>query len=402
MAVSAKLGHRAKAAQDAFCPAGRFTVQGNPDGPLAGLTFAAKDLFDVAGHVTGAGNPRWLATHGPAAAHAAAVEAILESGATLRGKTVTDELAYSVMGVNRHYGTPANPAAPDRLPGGSSSGSAAAVAGGAVDFALGTDTGGSVRVPASFCGLFGMRPTHGRVSMEGVVPLAPSFDTAGWLARDATVLERVGAVLLLPGAPSSVPDHLLIAEDAFALADPCTRRALRPFVDRLTNLFARCEPVTLAGRDHTAWVNVFSTIQAHEAWRAHGAWIRRATPEFGPDVRERFDRAAAVTDLAAEDAIGKRETIRERLRFIVEIDGIVCLPTTPAPAPLRTAPAGELRETRGRILGLTCIAGLAGLPQVSLPVATVDRAPVGLSLIGPPNSDVALMTLAHKIAEDCI
>ena len=215
-----------------FCPHGDIHIEGTQGGPLSGLTFAAKDLFDIEGHVTGAGNPDWLATHAPAPATASAVRKLLEAGASLQGKTITDELAYSLAGVNMHYGTPVNPACPDRLPGGSSSGSASAVAGGLVDTALGTDTGGSIRVPANNCGLYGIRTTHGQVAKDGLVPLADSFDTVGWFARDARTLARVGEVLL--GPRESFPaGRLVIATDCFDLVGADVRAALKPLVDRL-------------------------------------------------------------------------------------------------------------------------------------------------------------------------
>ncbi|MDP6620082.1 MAG: amidase family protein, partial [Nitrospinota bacterium] len=174
----------------AFCDWTEVHLPGKAGGPLAGLRFAVKDLYDVEGHVTGRGNPDWLATHGPAESTAPAVARLVEAGATMIGKTITDELAFSLFGENFHYGTPVNTRAPDRVPGGSSSGSASAVAGGLVDFAVGSDTGGSVRVPASFCGILGIRPTHGRISLEGCMPLAPSLDTVGWFANDPELLER--------------------------------------------------------------------------------------------------------------------------------------------------------------------------------------------------------------------
>ena len=154
-------------------------IAGAAEGPLAGLTVAVKDMYDIAGARTGGGNPDWLAAHPPAASHAAVIRRLLERGATVIGKTVCDEFFFSVTGANAHYGTPVNPRTPGRLPGGSSSGSAAAAAAGACDFALGSDTGGSVRVPAAFCGLYGIRPTHGRIDMTGAMPMAPSFDVPG-------------------------------------------------------------------------------------------------------------------------------------------------------------------------------------------------------------------------------
>jgi len=210
----------------AWVPHGRFVVEGQPTGPLAGLRFAAKDLFDVAGHTTGAGNPSWLATHPVATRHSDVVAQLLDAGATLMGKVLTDELAYSLHGDNLHYGTPLNARYPERVTGGSSSGSAAAVTAGLVDFALGTDTGGSTRVPASYCGLWGLRTTHGLVSARGLVPLHPSFDTATWLAADGEVFERVGAVLL--PASDYTPRRLLVAQDAWELADPVFAQPCRP------------------------------------------------------------------------------------------------------------------------------------------------------------------------------
>ena len=209
----------------AFCDWAEVHLPGKAGGPLSGLRFAVKDLYDVEGHVTGCGNPDWLATHEPAESTAPAVTRLVEAGATMIGKTITDELAFSLFGENFHYGAPVNTRAPDRVPGGSSSGSAAAVAGGLVDFAVGSDTGGSVRVPASFCGILGIRPTHGRISIEGCMPLASTFDTVGWFANDPELLERVGRVLLDEPAGSKQPGRggVLIAEDAFDLLEPSSR-----------------------------------------------------------------------------------------------------------------------------------------------------------------------------------
>jgi amidase len=164
---------------NAFCRHTHVELAGSGSGRLTGLTFAAKDVFDIAGHRTGNGNPVWLETHPPAERTASAVQRLLDAGARMVGKTHTDDMAYSLNGENVHYGTPVNPVAPGRIPGGSSSGSAAAVAGGLVDFALGTDCGGSVRLLASYCGLYGLRPTHGLAPADGVVPLASSFDAVG-------------------------------------------------------------------------------------------------------------------------------------------------------------------------------------------------------------------------------
>src|SRR6478735_9420817 len=206
----------------------RFTVEPTGHGPLDGLTFAVKDLIDVAGHRTGGGNPTWLATHPPATVHAICVEQLLAAGARCEGKTITDEIAFSLLGENHFYGTPLNPAAPDRVPGGSSNGSASAVACGLIDFALGTDTGGSVRIPASNCGIWGWRPSHGLISVAGVMPFSPTLDTVGVFTRSAELLQRVATVLLATDASTTadVPGSICIVREAFELADPAVGKSL--------------------------------------------------------------------------------------------------------------------------------------------------------------------------------
>src|SRR5256714_10411554 len=210
----------------AFVPGQQFRVEGRAGGPLAGLTFAAKDLFDVAGYPTGGGNPDWARQHPIPTRHAWAVKTLLDAGATLIGKTITDEVSLGILGENPFDGTPLNPKAPDRVPGGSSSGSASAVAQGLCDTALGTDTGGSVRVPASFCGLYGIRPTHGRLDVAGMMAQAPSSDTTGWVARDAETFVRVSAAVVWQPDPATVPTRLIVAVDAFAFAEPEVAAAL--------------------------------------------------------------------------------------------------------------------------------------------------------------------------------
>ncbi len=238
---------------NAFCTDSHAYLEGSPGGPLSGLTFAAKDIFDVAGHVTGGGNPDWKATHDPAEATAWVVQALVDSGATMVGKTITDELTRGIFGENVHYGTPVNPRAPGRVPGGSSSGSASAVAGGLVDFALGSDTGGSVRVPSSFCGLYGLRPTHGRVSFEGFMIQAPTFDTIGWFARDMTTFARVAQVVLQTSLGPPEPTELVIAQDAFRLADPEVENSLRAAVDVIGEMIGHIRTERLAPNSLADW-----------------------------------------------------------------------------------------------------------------------------------------------------
>ncbi len=384
----------------ALAPDGDFELEPTGHGPLDGLTFAIKDLFDVAGRVTGAGNPDWRRTHAPASRHAVVVEKLLAAGAHAIGRTITDEMAFSLNGQNYHYGTPRNSAAPDRIPGGSSAGSAAAVAGGACDFALGTDTGGSVRIPAALNGIFGIRPSHGAVDMAGVIPLARSHDTIGWFTRGAALLEAVGDVLL-PADSGEAPSfgEVYVARDAWALADAAIAAALAPARDGIVKAVGPAIDMTLAADcgGLSAWRMAFRFLQMREIWAEHGAWIERENPQFGPEIAERFAmsrEAAAKTDTGEADL---RRLITRRLDDMLAEGGILLIPTAADIAPLKSMSASDSAGFRDRTLSLTCIAGLARLPQVTLPVARVDGAPVGISLIARHGRDRALIALARRL-----
>lgn len=367
-----------------------FEMEGAPNGPLAGLTFCAKDIYDVAGHQTGCGSPDWAASHPVAETHAAPVAALLAAGARLVGKSHTDEIAYSLMGVNAHYGTPINSAAPDRIPGGSSSGSVAAVAAGLVDIGLGSDTGGSVRMPASFCGVYGLRTTHGAVAIEGTMPLAPSFDTVGWFARTPELMDKAAEAFGLP-ASDGTPPRLLLPVDAWAEAETDTVAAIGPALTRLAEKFGSITPVILAPGGLPDWFEAFRVCQAAEVWQAHKDWVEAVDPSFGPGVADRFKMAAGITAEAWEAARQIRESARARMAEIVTDGAMLVLPTGPGPAPLRdTDPAG-LDGFRTRALHLLCAAGLAGYPQLSMPAGLVDGAPVGLGLVGAAHTDRALI-----------
>jgi amidase len=383
----------------AFCPHGRFEIAGAGAGPLAGLRVAVKDLIDIAGHVTGAGNPRWLATHAPATRTAPCVGALLAAGATMVGKTITDELAYSLNGDNIHYGTPRNSAAPGHVPGGSSSGSAAAVAVGSCDVALGTDSGGSVRIPASYCGLYGIRTSHGAISLDGIVPLQPSFDTVGWFARSADLFARVGAVLLPASPPRPALRRVLIARDVASVIDPGVADALAPAIAATQRLFAVTDMVDVApGADLEPWRQIARCASAAEAWAIHGAWIDSAAPRFAPPIAERFAWAKTVSAADAAQAEAQRRVIHARVHELVGADGVICLPTAPGPAPRLDATGDAVESFRQRTQRLTCIAGLTGLPQVSIPVARLNGLPIGLSLIGPAGSDAQLLAVCRQLA----
>jgi amidase len=383
----------------AYCRDNHIAMHGSGTGPLTGFTFAVKDAFHVAGARTGFGQPDWLRTHPPATKTAAAVKLLLDAGADMEGKVQCDELCYSLTGENAHYGAPVNVRAPGRVSGGSSCGSAAAVAGGLVYFALGTDCGGSIRIPASYCGLIGLRPTHGRVSLEGALPFAPSFDVGGWLARDAMLFEMVGAVLLGEDlAPA--PTRLIVAEDAWGLVERPVAAALEPALERAGSVMAN-RLLTRVSRDGLAdWFEVFRTLQAAEIWATLGGWITKTKPQLGPGVKERIAYAATIPREAVDAANVRRREITAQVEALLGDDGVICLPTSPRAAPLLDTPTDQIEvEYRNQAMCLLCIAGLAGLPQISLPVGSIDGLPLGLSLIGPRNSDRALIALARRILE---
>jgi len=385
----------------AFCRHNHVALPGSDTGPLTGLTFAVKDLFHVSGHRTGFGHPDWLATHPPAQRTAPVVARLLAAGARMVGRTQCDELCYSLTGENVHYGTPANVNAPGRLPGGSSSGSAAAVAGKLVDFAIGSDCGGSVRIPASYCGIFGMRPTWGRLSLEGAIPFGPSFDVAGWFAGDAVMLEKVGRTLLKDRRAPPRPKRLLIAGDAFALVEPGVAAALRPSVSRLEHLIGRSEKIEVSSEGLVAWHETFRTLQAAEVWASVGPWINEQRPKLGPGVKERIAWAATVTAKMLTDANERRAEVRLRMEQVVGPEDVLCLPTSPRAAPPLGLPVDKIEiEYRNQAMCLLCISGLAGLPQLSLPMAELDGLPLGLSIVGRRGADNMLLRIASRLCAD--
>lgn len=385
----------------AFVPYPDAPVPAASTGPLADLRFGVKDLFDVAGYPTGGGSPILLAMSGIKTRHATTVQTLLDAGAHFAGKTVTDEFAFSMNGNNAHFGAPINGAAKDRITGGSSSGSAAAVSSGLCDFALGTDTGGSVRAPANHCGLYGLRPTHGRVSLEGALDLAPSLDTCGWFARDIDTFARVADVLLgadSPPFPQRV--RLLWPTDIWAMLDSPAAQALDAAVQRTQTVLGQATPLdTLALNSWDAMYWNFRYLQGRESWLTDGPVIERYAPPLGPGVAERFAWSREVTDAQVAVARGFRATFRERLAHLLGDDGVLLMPTMPDIAPLRAAPESALEDYRNKAIRMLCVAGLSGFPQLSMPLATREGAPLGLSLLGPAGSDRSLIHLAEVLAQ---
>jgi amidase len=376
----------------AFVEHGPSSLKLAKDGPLADLSFAAKDLIDIAGYKSAWGNPDRLRDAEPAVTTAPAALVPLMAGAHLIGKTQTDEVACGMFGMNPHFGTPINPKAPTRVPGGSSSGSASAVAASFCDFALGTDTGGSVRVPASFCGLYGLRTTFGRVSVAGIMAMAPSFDTVGWLARDATTLKRVGEVYFGP-IGAFKPARLLLARDAFDIPVRSIGEALLPAAQSLGPM----TEVTLFAEGVEHWLETFRPLQLSDLWSTLGAWGTVPGRTLSPAVAERLELSSHVDPSKFAAAVIRRETLTDRLVKLLGDDGVLVLPTAHDLPPLRDAPVSAQIEFREKTLALTCVASLCRLPQINIPAVTVDGCPVGLSFIAGPRGDQLLLDLAEKI-----
>ena len=376
-------------------------IKGAASGPLAGLSAVVKDMYAIAGERMGCGNPDWLATHAPDTKNCPPVQKILDAGATITGKTVCDEFFYSVTGANAHYGTPVNARAPGRLPGGSSAGSAAACGAGLCDFALGSDTGGSVRIPASFNGLYGLRPTHERIAHEGVADMAPSFDVPGWFAATPGVFRKVGGVLLDDKRVTAKIERVVVLEDAFAQAEGPVADLLRVLLESMSDDLPPMTQGRIAPDGFDPWREAFRVVQAYETWQTFSAFVTERKPQIGPGVRERMAFAASVTKAQADAARAVTTKAHKYIRRTVAPGTVLALPTAPAIAPKIDTPMPELDDFRTRVMRLTCTAGVSGLPQMSIPAGTLGGCPIGLSFIGWAGGDEALLELAGLLARHC-
>jgi len=377
-------------------PDGAGDAQG---GPLRGVRLAVKDLFAVRGQAIGGGSARWLAEAPIESATAPAVHALLAAGATVAGLAHTDELAFSLAGVTASYGAVPNPAVPGAHSGGSSSGPAAAVAGHAADLGIGTDTAGSIRVPASYCGLYGLRPTHGVISVAGVLPLAPSFDTVGLLSRDPTLL-ATAAGLLLPASGDQPPVEVLLRPaDLLAELAPEVRvafdSAALALIGRTGCRVERRDGLADAVR---AWLPAFRTVQAAEAWATHGAFVSRARGELLPEVVARFNAGREVDAAQLDRAREVLASARRQLAELLAPGRALLLPATSGPALPVDLPGDRVDAARLATLRLTCLASLAGLPAVAVPTMRVGTAPMALCLVGGPGTDRGLLDLVNRPA----
>lgn len=399
----------------------------SPSLPLNSLTFAVKDIFDVKGYVAGFGNPDWARTHPVATSTAPTVLALLTAGATCVGKTVMDEMAYSINGENFHYGTPRNPCAADRVPGGSSSGSAVAVGALLADFALGTDTGGSVRVPASYCGIYGFRPSHGVVSTSGVIPMAQSFDTVGWFARNPTILNRVGKVLLqLPDVAPTRPTYMIIAEDCFQLSSTPYDVVTQTVIEAVTKLYGgnvlkkeilgdyvKANVPSLKhfmAKENTDQVynipslaalsSAMRQLQRYEFKNNHSEWVSAVKPNIGPGISDRVSEALSSTAEDIDICQSVKKELHDALSALLGDFGVLMIPTVPGPPPkLQTNPS-ELDIFRARAFSLLSIAGVSGFCQVSIPLGVYNNLPVSVSLVARHGADRFLLHLVESLSKN--
>ena len=381
-----------------YCDYEPVDVAHAASGLLAGMTLGVKDIYSVKGYPNGWGSPTRLAETGPDDFNAPTIQKMLDAGAEVTGKTHCDELCYSLSGINAHYGAPINTAAPKRITGGSSCGSAALVAAGAVDIATGSDTGGSVRAPASYCGLVGLRTTHGRISLEGTMTLAHSFDVFGWFTQNIENYQKVGDVLLGDDA-SDIPLNKPITLDVLdnCLLGDAEREAYARALKQVVDVLGEPEPIAGFEKPLNDWYWVMRKLQAREAWLEHEDWIVNSKPDLGPGVKDRFEFGLGISDDEYDDNTILREAMRKELAVILGRDGVLIMPTVPSAAPLRDAAHESLQEFREKALELLCVSGLTGFPQITLPLAQVYGAPLGISLLGPADSDQRLIGLAKRI-----
>lgn len=374
----------------------------NAQGPLSGLDFVVKDLFDVVGFPTFAGNPEYGPYRGMPETNAAAADILLKAGGRLVGKSHLHELAYGITGINPHFGTPVNPLDPGRIPGGSSSGSAVAVAAGLVPFALGSDTAGSIRVPAGFCGIWSLRPTFDRIPVAGSVPLSPSMDTVGIFASNRETLERVARVMLDSDDSASFGDwtvkRALIPDDTSGW-DPDLVRAFQTVIEAAQDMGLKLE--TFPGAILHESLDAQRVVQFAEILAVHEEWLKTCHPRLGEDVALHLETASKLSVAQIGRAVSKKAGFVARFSKMLGHDGMFLLPVAAGPAPLLSDLA-DLQNSLGfrtQTLALNTIASVAGLPATTIPVKIPNGLSVGIQLVGLQDTDISLISMAGRMAE---
>jgi len=381
---------------DVFVPNEKKTIVPYQNGKLSNLTFAVKEVYDVKGFVTGSGNAHWKKTHNIALTTAPSVESLLNEGATLIGKTISDEMAFSLDGENQHYGTPLNPACSNCIPGGSSSGSASAVAQGIVDFALGTDTAGSIRVPASYCGIYGFRPTHNRISTSGIHPMAPSFDVVGWFANSIDILSKVGEVLLNTSVIDTDVSELVIPKGMIDQLNPDVRTLFLNYVNSLPFTISEIQLPS----DGAEWIEILRNIQWWELNSAHGEWIKKNIDTFGEEIKGRLEKISSIKRVNYDENIVKQQELIHDLNNILINNRLIIFPTVHDIAPVKGRSISDARACRAKAMRHTCYATVAGLPQITMPLLKHNNCPIGISLLSAQGNDELILGAASIFARN--
>lgn len=362
---------------------------------LLGYSFAVKDVFDIKGFRTQAGNPDYYALANVADVTAPAVSILQEAGASLIAKTHTDELGGSLFGLNEHYGSPLNSYSPKRVPGGSSSGSAAAVAGNLVDFALGADTSGSVRAPASFCGIYGFRPTFDQIPATGVLPISPYLDTVGIFARHPDVISQV---LNVYGV--SEQKEIKRLKIIPSLVNNLENSLRNPFLEKLKNIKQLASSSTDFIIDEETlvhWSSVIRTIAMYGLWQVHKDWILKSNPTFGEIIRDRLKIASSISYEEYTQALIKQKEIRAFMEDNLESGDVIVFPTVHDIPPLLSSSIAQLKEFALEASRHTCIAALSGFPEITVPLRNIkENGCLGMSFLGRAGEDVSLTSFASK------
>ena len=381
------------------------TIKPYSEGVLNDLSFAIKDNIDIRNQTTGYGSPGWVETHDKPVVNAICLEQLLCEGGIFKGKTKSDELAYSLIGVNSFYGTPINPNAPDRIPGGSSSGSASAVASGLVDFAIGTDTGGSVRVPASNCGVWGFRPSHGAISVAGLLPLAPSFDTVGILSQNGQILEKVMHVLLAEdySKHSAIPSVCFV-DDVFRISDEAIKQTTRTIKHKITcdfkNTTLKLSEITALNINISELFLQLGFLLSTEIWNTFGAWVKAKKPKLSSEVEfslSNYAESASRNDV--QKILSTKKLFQNNLNKFLCTGNVLCFPTTVDLAPRleEVTPDFLAGDYVPRAMSVNAISCLSCAPQITIPIAEANGVPVGLSFIAGYGQDMMLIDFCNKI-----
>lgn len=376
-------------------------------GTLDGLTFTVKDNIDIGRYKTSFGSPSWREAHPAAIRNALCVDQVLAAGATCVGKVVADEFTYSLDGESQFFGTPLNAKVPNRITGGSSSGSASSVACSLADFSIGTDSAGSIRVPASLCGVWGMRPSLHRISEAGVLPFMPSISTVGAVAKDFDILNRAMRVLLRSSTEGVAKlQRIVILSDAFKLADEPVREAAEIAIARMAKrtgiVLERVNFSDIIGRDMDLTAcneTALRNLQTAEFENTVGDWIENHKPKLGVAFSMAYGNVKSFDRTKVIGSIDLCERLFEGINRFLQSGTVICFPTTPTMAPLKGSfnKMEAVLDFYNRTMAVTSFSGVGRLPEISVPLLSIGGCPVGLSVAASHYQDEFLLTAVHEL-----